>query len=112
MAAWAGTDGEMVVINLSRLICSAKRPPAMLLEQGVQRLFLLRPHARPQWVLQAAHEPAGLDRQARQAVGQHIQVAAPNHRQQPAELKVTMEEVVFTIRHLVCKFGSIEMLNQ
>ncbi len=38
--------------------------------------FLLVVHARAHRVLEVAHEPAGLDRQALQAVGEHFQVDA------------------------------------
>ncbi|EKM94387.1 hypothetical protein C211_19954 [Stutzerimonas degradans] len=48
----------------------------MALQQLVELLLLRLAHARAERVLQAAHEPAGLDRQVRQAVGEHVQIDA------------------------------------
>ncbi|MCY1500230.1 hypothetical protein D9M68_342690 [compost metagenome] len=48
----------------------------VLLQQFVERALLVLAHARAERVLQVAHAPAGLDRQARQAVGEHLEVHA------------------------------------
>ncbi len=48
----------------------------MALQQIVELLLLRLAHARAQGVLQAAHEPAGLDRQVRQAIGENLQIDA------------------------------------
>ena len=45
-------------------------------QQLIQRLLLLLAHTRAQRVLQAAHEPAGLDRQLLQTLRQGAQVDA------------------------------------
>ncbi len=48
----------------------------MPLKQCVQRFLVRFAHARAERILQAAHEPAGANRQPLEAVGQHLKVDA------------------------------------
>ena len=62
-------DGERYAI-----IGWAQWGKLMALQQFIQRTLFLVTHTRAEWILQAAHKPASLDRQAGQALAEHIQV--------------------------------------